>query len=110
MFWVVLGSVGALPLMLPDDYTLSVTNSMFESFSALTTTGATVLTGIEELPHSYRFYRQQLQWMGGMGIIFLALAILPLLGIGGMQLYKAKIPGPMKDKKLTPRIADTAKH
>lgn len=110
MFWVVLGTVGAVPFMMPDDYTLSITNSMFESFSALTTTGATVLTGIEELPHSYRFYRQQLQWMGGMGIIVLAVAILPLLGIGGMQLYRAEIPGPMKDSKLTPRIADTAKH
>ncbi|RUO43674.1 potassium transporter [Aliidiomarina taiwanensis] len=110
LFWLVLGSVGAIPFMLPDEHSLSITNSMFESFSALTTTGATVLTGIEELPHSYRFYRQQLQWMGGMGIIVLAVAILPLLGIGGMQLYQAEIPGPMKDKKLTPRIADTAKH
>src|SRR5690554_6821144 len=110
LFWLVLGSMRAIPFMLPDDYSLTITNSMFESFSALTTTGATVLTGIEELPHSYRFYRQQLQWMGGMGIIVLAVAILPLLGIGGMQLYQAEIPGPMKDKKLTPRIADTAKH
>ncbi|RTE86672.1 MULTISPECIES: TrkH family potassium uptake protein [Gammaproteobacteria] len=109
MFWVVLGTVGAIPFWMPDDYTLTFTDAMFESFSALTTTGATVLTGIEELPHSYRFYRQQLQWMGGMGIIVLAVAILPLLGIGGLQLYRAETPGPMKDKKLTPRIADTAK-
>src|SRR5690554_351641 len=110
MFWVVIATVGAVPFWMPDNYTLSFTDAMFESFSALTTTGATVLTGIEELPHSYRFYRQQLQWMGGMGIIVLAVAILPLLGIGGMQLYRAEIPGPMKDSKLTPRIADTAKH
>ncbi|MCC5856100.1 MAG: potassium transporter [Idiomarina sp.] len=110
MFWVVLGTMGAIPFWMPDNYTLSFTDSMFESFSALTTTGATILTGIDELPHAYRFYRQQLQWMGGMGIIVLAVAILPLLGIGGMQLYRAETPGPMKDSKMTPRIADTAKH
>ena len=110
MFWVVLASVGAIPFWMPDEFTLSFTDSMFEAFSALTTTGATVLTGIDELPHSYRFYRQQLQWLGGMGIIVLAVAILPLLGIGGMQLFRAETPGPMKDNKMTPRIADTAKH
>ncbi|RUO33680.1 TrkH family potassium uptake protein [Aliidiomarina soli] len=110
MFWVVLASVGAIPFWMPDEFTLSFTDSMFESFSALTTTGATILTGIDELPHSYRFYRQQLQWFGGMGIIVLAVAILPLLGIGGMQLFRAETPGPMKDNKMTPRIADTAKH
>lgn len=110
MFWVVLGTVGAIPFWMPDNFALSFTDSMFESFSALTTTGATVLTGIDELPHAYRFYRQLLQWLGGMGIIVLAVAILPLLGIGGMQLYRAETPGPMKDNKMTPRIADTAKH
>ncbi|RUO23151.1 potassium transporter [Aliidiomarina iranensis] len=109
MFWVVLGSVGAIPFWMPDAYSLSFTDSMFESFSALTTTGATILTGIDELPHAYRFYRQQLQWLGGMGIIVLAVAILPILGIGGIQLYRAEMPGPMKDSKMTPRIADTAK-
>lgn len=108
-FWLVLGTVGAIPFWMPDNYTLTFTDAMFESFSALTTTGATVLTGIDELPHAYRFYRQLLQWLGGMGIIVLAVAILPLLGIGGMQLYRAEMPGPMKDSKLTPRIADTAK-
>lgn len=110
LFWVVLASVGAIPFWMPDEFRLSFTDAMFESFSALTTTGATVLTGIDELPHSYRFYRQQLQWLGGMGIIVLAVAILPLLGIGGMQLFRAETPGPMKDNKMTPRIADTAKH
>lgn len=110
MFWVVLASVGAIPFWWPDVYALSFTDSMFESFSALTTTGATVLTGIDELPHAYRFYRQQLQWLGGMGIIVLAVAVLPLLGIGGMQLFRAETTGPLKDNKLTPRIADTAKH
>ena len=83
---------------------------VFEAFSGLTTTGATVLTGIEYLPKSVLFYRQQLQWFGGMGIIVLAVAILPMLGVGGMQLYRAEIPGPVKDSKMTPRIADTAKH
>ncbi|RUO35874.1 TrkH family potassium uptake protein [Aliidiomarina sanyensis] len=109
LFWVVLGTVGAIPFWMPDEHTLSFTDSMFESFSGLTTTGATILVGIDELPHAYRYYRQQLQWLGGMGIIVLAVAILPLLGIGGMQLYRAEIPGPVKDAKMTPRIADTAK-
>ena len=77
--------------------------------SGLTTTGATVITGLDELPRSVLYYRQQLQWLGGMGIIVLAVAVLPMLGIGGMQLYRAETPGPMKDSKLTPRITETAK-
>jgi trk system potassium uptake protein TrkH len=76
----------------------------------LTTTGATVIEGIDYLPKAIQFYRQQLQWLGGMGIIVLAVAILPILGVGGMQLYRAETPGPVKDSKMTPRIADTAKH
>jgi trk system potassium uptake protein TrkH len=109
MFWLVLGLSGSLPFMLSDNPHMSLTDSVFESISALTTTGATVITGIDDLPHSILFYRQQLQWMGGMGIIVLAVAILPMLGIGGMQLYRAETPGPMKDSKLTPRITETAK-
>lgn len=109
VFWLVLGLSGSLPFMLSENPHMSVTDSVFESISALTTTGATVITGIDELPHSILFYRQQLQWMGGMGIIVLAVAILPMLGIGGMQLYRAETPGPMKDSKLTPRITETAK-
>jgi trk system potassium uptake protein TrkH len=77
--------------------------------SGLTTTGATVITGIDSLPKSILYYRQQLQWLGGMGIIVLAVAILPMLGVGGMQLYRAETPGPVKDTKLTPRITETAK-
>ena len=77
--------------------------------SGLTTTGATVLTGLDELPKSILYYRQQLQWLGGMGIIVLAVAVLPMLGVGGMQLYRAETPGPVKDTKLTPRITETAK-
>jgi trk system potassium uptake protein len=109
LFWLVLGLVGALPLALSERPAMSVTDAVFESMSGLTTTGATVLTGIDDLPKSILFYRQQLQWLGGMGIIVLAVAVLPMLGIGGMQLYRAETPGPMKDTKLTPRITETAK-
>ncbi len=109
LFWLVLGAVGAVPFMLSEYPVMSVTDSFFESFSGLTTTGATVLTGIDHLPKSILFYRQELQWLGGMGIIVLAVAVLPMLGIGGMQLYRAETPGPMKDNKLTPRITETAK-
>ncbi|MDE3273316.1 TrkH family potassium uptake protein [Pseudoalteromonas sp. G4] len=110
LFWLVLGSFGSLPLIFLEEPNLSIADSVFESFSGLTTTGATVLTGIEYLPKAILFYRQQLQWLGGMGIIVLAVAVLPMLGVGGMQLYRAETPGPVKDSKMTPRIADTAKH
>ncbi|MAX33231.1 MULTISPECIES: TrkH family potassium uptake protein [Halomonadaceae] len=109
LFWTVLGLFGALPLMLDGAQALSPTDAVFESFSGLTTTGATVITGIDFLPEGIRYYRQQLQWLGGMGIVVLAVAILPTLGIGGMQLYRTEIPGPLKDSKLTPRITETAK-
>lgn len=109
LFWVVLGLFGATPFMLSEHPHMSFTDSVFESVSGLTTTGATVITDIDSLPESIRYYRQQLQWFGGMGIIVLAVAILPMLGIGGMQLYRAETPGPMKDTKLTPRITETAK-
>ncbi|ABA56772.1 K+ transporter Trk [Nitrosococcus oceani ATCC 19707] len=109
MFWVVLSLSGALPLFLTAEPRLSFTDAVFESVSGLTTTGATVITGLDNLPKSVLFYRQELQWLGGMGIVVLAVAILPMLGIGGMQLYRAEIPGPMKTTKLTPRIAETAK-
>ena len=109
MFWFVLSAIGALPFILAEQPHLSLTDAMFESVSGLTTTGATVITAIDELPRSILYYRQQLQWLGGMGIIVLAVAVLPMLGIGGMQLYRAETPGPMKDNKLTPRITETAK-
>src|SRR5699024_7406660 len=105
----VLGSIGALPFLLNPQLNISLTDAVFESISGITTTGGTVLSGLDNLPPSLLFYRQQLQWLGGMGIIVLAIAILPLLGVGGMQLYRAEMPGPMKDAKLTPRIAETAK-
>lgn len=109
LFWTVLGVAGGLPLYLAEDPSIPWTDAAFESLSGLTTTGSTVLTGIDGLPHAILFYRQQLQWLGGMGIIVLAVAILPMLGVGGMQLYRAETPGPVKDTKLTPRIAGTAK-
>ncbi len=109
LFWTVLALFGALPLLLSPDPQLSITDALFESMSGLTTTGATVLTGIDQLPASILYYRQQLQWLGGMGIIVLAVAVMPMLGVGGMQLYRAETPGPMKDTKLTPRITETAK-
>ncbi|MBE0483003.1 MAG: potassium transporter [Bacterioplanes sp.] len=108
-FWLTLGLAGTLPFMLADNPGLDFADAFFESLSGWTTTGATVMTGLDTLPKSILWYRQQLQWLGGMGIIVLAVAILPMLGIGGMQLYRAEMPGPMKDAKLTPRIAETAK-
>ncbi|WOH36476.1 TrkH family potassium uptake protein [Thalassotalea fonticola] len=110
LFWTVLASFSSVPLMLTETPNLSITDAFFESFSGLTTTGATILTQIDGLPHAVLWYRQQLQWIGGMGIIVLAVAVLPMLGVGGMQLYRAETPGPVKDSKMTPRIADTAKH
>ncbi|PHS72958.1 MAG: potassium transporter [Cycloclasticus sp.] len=109
IFWVSLGLSGAIPFYFSSMPALTLTDAIFESISGLTTTGATVITGLDTLPKSILFYRQQLQWLGGMGIIVLAVAILPMLGIGGMQLYKTETPGPVKDTKLTPRITETAK-
>ncbi len=109
LFWTVLALFGSLPLMLADATQMSVVDAVFESLSGLSTTGATVLTGLDQLPRSILFYRQQLQWLGGIGIIVIAVAILPMLGVGGMQLYRAETPGPIKDSKLTPRITETAK-
>ena len=106
--WIMMAAIATLPLMMAIPG-LSFTDAFFETMSGLTTTGATVLTGIENLPPAINIWRHELNWLGGMGIIVLAVAILPLLGVGGMQLYKAETPGPMKDSKLTPRIAETAK-
>ena len=108
-FWTVLGFFGSIPFYLANLEGVGYIDSLFESISGLTTTGATVFVGLDEMPKSLLFYRQLLQWLGGMGIIVLAVAVLPLLGVGGMQLYKAETPGPLKDSKLTPRITETAK-
>jgi trk system potassium uptake protein TrkH len=109
VFWICLGLAGAAPLLISDVPALSFTDAVFEAVSGFTTTGATVITGLDGLPKSILYYRQQIQWLGGMGIIVLAVALMPILGIGGMSLYKAETPGPMKDQKLTPRITQTAK-
>lgn len=109
LFWAVLSLFGAVPLYLAASPAMSVTDAVFESVSGLTTTGATMIVGLDTLPHAVLFWRQLLQWLGGMGVIVLAVAVLPMLGVGGMQLYRAETPGPIKDSKLTPRIRETAK-
>lgn len=109
LFWLVLCFFASLPFLFAIEHTNSMTDALFESVSGFTTTGASIITQLNGLPHAILFYRQQLQFLGGMGIVVLAVAILPLLGVGGMQLYRAETPGPMKDSKLTPRIAHTAK-
>lgn len=108
-FWLVLSGFGALPFLFVEGIELSITDAIFESVSGLTTTGATILSGLDELPKSLLFYRQQLQWLGGIGIVVIAVAVLPMLGMGGMQLYRTEMPGLAKNAKLTPRIAKTAK-
>lgn len=108
LVWTVLPAFAAVPLLLAMPG-LSLAHAYFETLSGLTTTGATVLTGIDALPQSVNLWRCLLSWLGGMGILVLAVAILPLLGVGGSQIYKAETPGPMKDSKLTPRITETAK-
>ena len=104
-FWLVLSFAGSIPFIISG---MGFIDSFFESMSGITTTGATILTGLDSLPESILFYRQLLQWMGGMGLIVLAIAVMPLLGIGGGQLYKTEIPGAMNDQKMTPRIKETA--
>ncbi|MFZ5473899.1 MAG: potassium transporter TrkG, partial [Pseudomonadota bacterium] len=108
LIWTVLPVFAALPLLihLPE---LSFTDAYFETMSGLTTTGATVLSGLDQLPASINIWRAQLHLLGGLGVIVLAVAVLPLLGVGGRQMYKAETPGPMKDTKLTPRMEETAK-
>jgi trk system potassium uptake protein TrkH len=104
-FWVVLSVAGSIPFILIG---MPLVDAFFESMSGITTTGATVISNLDDLPESVLFYRQLLQWMGGMGLIVLAIAVMPLLGIGGGQIYKTEIPGAMNDQKLTPRIKETA--
>tara|TARA_B100001093_G_scaffold515478_1_gene591887 strand:- start:3352 stop:4743 length:1392 start_codon:yes stop_codon:yes gene_type:complete len=107
--WFVLSMFGAIPLWLNHYTHIGFTDAAFESVSGITTTGATVLTHLSDLPKSILYYRQQLHFLGGMGIIVLAVAIMPILGIGGMQLYRAEVVGPVKTSKFRPRIAQTAK-
>ncbi len=106
MFWVVLACAGSIPFYF---FGLSANDAIFESVSGITTTGATVIVGLDELPKSLLLYRQLLQWIGGMGLIILAVAVMPTLGIGGGQLYKMELPGSHGNQKLTPKITDSAK-
>jgi len=106
--WTLMAAIAALPLLIVY-HQMSFTDAFFETMSGLTTTGATVMADLDHAAPSINLWRHELNWLGGMGIIVLAVAILPLLGVGGRQLYKAETPGPMKDAKLTARIGDTAK-
>lgn len=106
--WVICGVLGAIPFQLIEH--VSFTDAVFESISALTTTGATILTNLDDMPKSFLMYRQFLQWIGGLGVIIFVVAILPMLNIGGMKILKAETPGPIKDDKLAPRIANSAQY
>jgi trk/ktr system potassium uptake protein len=106
--WLLLPAAAALPLLLAIPQ-LSFTGAFFEAMSGLTTTGSTVLSGLDQLPPSLNFWRHALQWFGGLGIIVMSLAVLPLLGVGGLQLYKGLAPGAVKEERLAPRITETAK-
>jgi trk system potassium uptake protein TrkH len=109
IFWLTTSIVGMFPLLWTIEPNISFTDAFFESVSGITTTGSTILTGLDSLPHSILYYRQQLQFLGGISIVILAVAILPALGIGGMQLFRNEMTGPVKDDKLTPRVTHTAK-
>ena len=109
-FWLLASLIGAVPFMLSTTPAMPLVDAVFETVSGLTTTGATVLSGLDRMPKAILYYRAQLHFLGGIGIVVLAVALLPMLGIGGMQLYRASTPGPMKDEKLTPRITETAKN
>ncbi len=106
MMWTAMPAFATLPLL----DRLSFTDAYFETMSAMTTSGGTVLVGLDNLPPAINLWRHELNWLGGLGVIVLAVAILPLLGIGGRQLFKAETPGPMKDASLTPRITETARN
>ena len=109
LFWIVLGGAGAVPLLLSRQFEMTFTDAIFEAVSGFTTTGAIIFPSLETLPASVHYYRAQVEWLGGIGMVVLAVALLPMLGVGGMQLLRAETPGPVKDSKLTPRITETAK-
>lgn len=106
--WVVMGVAGAVPIVTITG--VSVVDGIFESISAITTTGATVLSGLDAMPLSFLMYRQFLQWLGGLGVVVFVVAVLPMLNVGGMKMLRAETPGPVKDEKLSPRVATTARH
>ncbi len=106
--WFIVGALGAIPIISITH--ISITDAFFESVSALTTTGATVLSGLDHMQPTFLMYRQFLQWMGGLGIVIFVVAVLPMLNVGGMRLLKSETPGPVKNDKLSPRIANTARY
>lgn len=107
LIWVLIATTATVPLIL--GLGMSFTDAFFEAMSGVTTTGATVITGLDHIPHAHNLWRHELNWLGGLGIIGLAMAVLPLLGVGGMQVYRAEATGPIKDSKLTPRFVQTAR-
>lgn len=110
LFWLLFSFISAMPFWLNGALGFSFADSLFEGVSGITTTGATVVNDVSQLPAAYLFYRAQLNFIGGLGVIVLAVAVLPLLGIGGMKLYQSEMPGPFREERLTPRLADTAKN
>ncbi len=110
LFWLVLGFATSLPFLLTNSLEIKTADAIFEAFSGLSTTGATALSGLDKMPHAILFHRQLSEFIGGMGVIILAVAVIPLLGVGGASLYKAESSGPLKDKKIMPRISEIAKH
>lgn len=110
LFWLIFSAFSALPFVFDTRLNLSIDEAVFEGVSGITTTGASVFADVDSLPKSILYYRSQLNFLGGLGIIVLAVALLPLLGVGGAKLYKSEMPGPQKQEKLTPRLADTARH
>lgn len=109
LFWLLFSVISAMPLWLDDSVGLSFADALFEGVSGITTTGATVIGDVSGLPAAYLYYRAQLNFIGGLGVIVLAVAVLPLLGIGGAKLYQSEMPGPFKEERLTPRLADTSR-
>lgn len=110
LFWVIFSAISTMPLYFDSRLSLSLTDALFEGVSGITTTGASVLNDIDNLPKSILYYRAQLNFLGGLGIIVLAVAVMPFLGIGGAKLYQSEMPGPMKEEKFTPRLVDTARN
>ncbi len=109
LFWLLFSVISAMPLWLDNSVGLSFADALFEGVSGITTTGATVIGDVSALPTAYLYYRAQLNFIGGLGVIVLAVAVLPLLGIGGAKLYQSEMPGPFKEERLTPRLADTSR-
>ena len=109
LFWLLFSVISAMPFWLDDSVAMSFADALFEGVSGITTTGATVIGDVSSLPNAYLYYRAQLNFIGGLGVIVLAVAVLPLLGIGGAKLYQSEMPGPFKEERLTPRLADTSR-